>query len=1518
MRKGFLSFLKNAIIYFSIILILLSSFVFVGNDVLIVQAETTLYNFVDQAFYAIWSSGAGVLQFLGRASDSKEFARYVNNVVLEDGTMWNKVLETYPQWISNGWIMGKYPSEARIEFIQLADLIVTDVLQKDNNVGEKVSEKESSLEEIWYVEEKLPDFIIKDILLKNNRIGYTLANIGENTSIPGHYTTLYIDGKEITHDLVNVYLKPGEVYKSFFKEYELPSYYNITVKVCADNYNKIKEKNEQNNCFEKIFFREEALPDLTVSIIKCNRNSSQIGYVIKNIGKEIAEGGHTTILYVDGKEVDYDIVSVDLKPGETYESWFKKYEWPECQNITAKVCADYYNQVKELNENNNCVEKKCISYPITISITFGPNAANITQESAIIVWTTNKKSDSLVVYIDRATGKGEKVYDPNLVKDHKIILRGLKPMTTYRFYIESKDQCGNTAVSGRIFETLSPPDDESPSVSLILPERLVGDVEILAEASDNVGVEGVIFLIDGVVKLTDFSPPYIWSCDTALFTNGKHNFTAKAFDGAGNEGIDIKEGNIDNPLPDTVPPTITIINPRDGEYVRDLVNIEAFIRDEEYHRIPAGHIREAELYINDVLMKRWTYTPLQYDFFRKEFVFNPPTSDLSFTYLWNTTGLEPNSEYLIEIRACDDSGNEGRASIKVKILKIEIPSLFVEEIKIINVEITRNVVRYGNWFDVYLTIRNTGNVALKHFFIMDHCRGFQAIALPSPLTSQDTRVKYEIFGDLRWSEIRIVPLMETLHIGESWTFHYYAVPILFNRPPLSDDEYVIGYGDYNWIGFEAEGHRQSIFFELPYIPAYMDADENGINDLSDALKCVDYLIITCPVALSTYSPGDREGVNILLQEAAILAKAKSGVLGYITTLTSVEEIKDLIRPGGSWASKLGPSFNHPDTMDAYILIIGEIEIVRSYFWDVWDLDIRWHDGDRQQTVRFSDNYIADVVGDDRPDLIVGRIIGETVRNLTKPIQASIDVYLGNGFDRELGVVVTGYEDEHYHIMEKAEDAANDLSSQGIPHTIAIHWSDFVKIRWHFHFTEYDAYILSDINGDGIDEVIIANDEESKIYIYNPITGRLIRDFSCRFTRYDGLTAGDVDGDGVSEIIIANDEDDQLYIYGPNGMLKTSLQVTFNQWDQIATGEVMETYGEVNLGWSRRDDILIVHKDGDYVSIYTLVPEDETNSYCLDTFSLGLDFTRYDSFAVGNVRDDWEGDEIVIIRDDDEKIYIYKLDSSYFSITHVSCSEIRDLNRDRSKHVRYTPYDGFAIGDVDGNGHDDMIVICDEDKKIYRYYWNGTDWCYSGMYSRLIENWFEGLRYTGRPTRHDGFAVGKVILGENPKITIIRKDGGRIYNFYILASTWNEADEWANQRLTPPISILVVKGHGSPYGPSPMGIEWRRLWTFPKHAFVLSLSCLTGNYEEPEDLSGVHTSFGEALFDSGAAVFIGSTEVSAIHQNNEVLRNYFEHWDIWSTNAGRAFRDYERSVFHDSRIWKLWVYEYNYYGDPKFP
>ena len=79
---------------------------------------------------ANWRSGAATLTFGGPDNDSNGFVMYRNAQKVEDGSSPAKILETHPQWVTDGVITGTYPAytvvsgerfRARIGFLSQSD-----------------------------------------------------------------------------------------------------------------------------------------------------------------------------------------------------------------------------------------------------------------------------------------------------------------------------------------------------------------------------------------------------------------------------------------------------------------------------------------------------------------------------------------------------------------------------------------------------------------------------------------------------------------------------------------------------------------------------------------------------------------------------------------------------------------------------------------------------------------------------------------------------------------------------------------------------------------------------------------------------------------------------------------------------------------------------------------------------------------------------------------------------------------------------------------------------------------------------------------------------------------------------------------------------------------------------------------------------------------------------------------------------------------------------------------------------
>jgi len=104
----------------------------------------------------------------------------------------------------------------------------------------------------------------------------------------------------------------------------------------------------------------------------------------------------------------------------------------------------------------------------------------------------------------------------------------------------ARDTDGNQTTSADVLITVSNPSDTSPpTVAITSPASgatLSGIVRILAEATDDVGVVGVQFLLNGGnLGAEDTVAPYSFDWDTTTVVNGSYNLSARARDAAGNQ-----------------------------------------------------------------------------------------------------------------------------------------------------------------------------------------------------------------------------------------------------------------------------------------------------------------------------------------------------------------------------------------------------------------------------------------------------------------------------------------------------------------------------------------------------------------------------------------------------------------------------------------------------------------------------------------------------------------------------------------------------------------------------------------------------------------------------------------------------------------------------------------------------------------------------------------------------------------------------------------------------------------------
>lgn len=196
------------------------------------------------------------------------------------------------------------------------------------------------------------------------------------------------------------------------------------------------------------------------------------------------------------------------------------------------------------------------------------STSGLGMNAVTINWVTDEAATGQLEYGTTASLGNVSSLASSLVTSHSISLASLTANTTYHFKIHSKDAANNEAITtDQTFTTLASivPDTTAPSVSITAPSAdttISGIVNLSAAASDNIGVAGVQFRVDG----SNLGPevtivPYAGSWDTTGMSNGTHTITAVARDAAGNRttssAVTITVSNIAKPVDTTAPSTPT-------------------------------------------------------------------------------------------------------------------------------------------------------------------------------------------------------------------------------------------------------------------------------------------------------------------------------------------------------------------------------------------------------------------------------------------------------------------------------------------------------------------------------------------------------------------------------------------------------------------------------------------------------------------------------------------------------------------------------------------------------------------------------------------------------------------------------------------------------------------------------------------------------------------------------------------------------------------------------------------------
>jgi chitodextrinase len=136
---------------------------------------------------------------------------------------------------------------------------------------------------------------------------------------------------------------------------------------------------------------------------------------------------------------------------------------------------------------------------------------------------------------------------------------GLSPNTTYTYTVAAYDAQNNVSPQSAPASATTPADTTAPTVSITSPAggaTVFGTITVTANASDNIGVAGVTFTVDGsTIGTEDTSSPYSVSLNTTTLSDGAHTLRAIARD---TSNLSTTSAPVSIPVNNTAPPNMMI------------------------------------------------------------------------------------------------------------------------------------------------------------------------------------------------------------------------------------------------------------------------------------------------------------------------------------------------------------------------------------------------------------------------------------------------------------------------------------------------------------------------------------------------------------------------------------------------------------------------------------------------------------------------------------------------------------------------------------------------------------------------------------------------------------------------------------------------------------------------------------------------------------------------------------------------------------------------------------------------
>ena len=757
-----------------------------------------------------------------------------------------------------------------------------------------------------------------------------------------------------------------------------------------------------------------SLPDLTVGAPWYDALQGSLGYIVRNVGQGDAPGGHTMSLSNDEVEVATATVEDTIPGGGVRAGQFGDVWSCAGEESLLTLRADDGDVVVEGDETNNAYNAPWPCDLRAPAITSGPTVVNKSATTATIEWTTDEVTSGRLEY-------GLTAYSPTGVDSeaqdttHSVALSNLQPGTTYRMRAFAQDGAGQAANSDWVYFETNTPGEDPPTIFALETTYLADhdyDSYILrAELDAAAYVDRVEFYLDGAHVGSDYtttdryfgvylSPAELGYTPQSFFGQA-HTLEARAYTTTGFSSTDSVQWQ---PDPRPAPIFLKFWKPEQDEQI-----------EVDGDRAPTGATTDARVMAVETDWKcSWggsvpnstgrppvdcadaNLRPVQALRLRLNGVMQEvvePVPDLThdFTVDLSNRFLQ---QHTLQVTATGSDGEQTALERKFELVRGD-PNFSYE----------RSVSREDNVFEISLTVRNEGNATARVHSIRDALHGFQPIHrdyLPGqvvgPTAPGDVGAWYTVRGINTWYDVTIleVDLSSTqggfvrLPPGESFTVTFYAAPILY---PDGDFEYHIGArpgGQSRQLRYRDDYGGAPMQLDHFYASgaAVQDAELGGLVTLHQSVMAAvneaDYVIVTDPYGLAVFAsdtgwagvdPGEER--QRLHSDLAELASLADGVLAYYAENDGAL-LDDLLEPGGYWYESLHPNFRQ--TLQGYVLLVGEHEVLPT---QAAGYDVAW-----------SDLRYASTGGDARPELVLGRLVGDDVATLRQPLDAAIRYHKG--------------------------------------------------------------------------------------------------------------------------------------------------------------------------------------------------------------------------------------------------------------------------------------------------------------------------------------------------------------------------------------------------------------------------------------------------------------------------------------------------------------------------------------------